>query len=359
MNKSVGVLGVAAYLPTGVRKNDFWPEEVSRKWQEKAARRLDATREHLSRDASPIAKASLEAITAIGSDPFMGAVERRTMPDGMRAWDMETIAAREAIQRAGIAKEEIDLVLGYTMIPDFINVPSACVVHSNLGLSQRCTTMGIDAVCNSFMMQLTVAQAMIASGAARYALITQSSALASRLPPSGEPIDVGGGDGAAAMIIGPVSEGRGILSMAHHTEGKLWGALVCGAPGKHWTEDRCFAYTHDKEANHDMVSRIADRAVHVVGESLEKASLTPADVDFYACHQPFKWLRPATQQALAMEKARYVDHFHYTGTVSAVNLPLQLAVGEKEGILKPGDVVTCFQGGTGITWSSMTMRWGR
>lgn len=357
--QSVGILGVASYLPSDIRKNDFWPEEVSRKWQEKAAHRLDATREHLAKDPSPIAKASLAAITEIGTDPFMGAVERRTMPDGMRAWDMETIAAREAIARAGIDKSEIDLVLGYTMIQDFINVPSACVVHHNLELSERCTTMGIDAVCNSFMMQLTVAQAMIQSGAARYALLTQSSALASRLPPSGEPIDVGGGDGAAALIVGPVSEGRGILSYAHHTQGELWGALVCGAPGKHWTEDRCYAYTYDRAANHDMVSNIATRAVEVVTESLTKADLTPADVDFYACHQPFKWLRPASQDALGMKRAKYVDHFHYTGTVSAVNLGLQLAVGEREGLLHPGDVVTCFQGGTGITWSGMTLRWGR
>lgn len=359
MKQSVGILGVAAYLPPNVRHNDHWPEETQRKWRERAAKRLDRTREQFANDTSPVAKASLEAINAIGADPFGGTVERRTMGDDQKAWDMETIAAREAIERAGIDKSEIDVVLSYTMIPDYINVPSACVVHANLGLNERCTVMAVDAVCNSFMMQLMLAQSMIASGQARYVLVTQSSGLASRLPPSGEPIDVSGGDGASALVLGPVSEGRGILSYSNHANGHLWGALVCGAPGKHWTEDRCYAYPEDKEANHDMVTRITDRAQQVVGEALKDAKLDPKDVNFYACHQPFKWLRPASQAGIGMDNAKFVDHFHYTGTVSAVNLPLQLAVAEKEGLLKPGDVVACFQGGTGMTWSGMTLRWGR
>ena len=331
---------------------------TSREWLERSRRRLEKTRAELAAETSDVARKTLETIIALGDDPFQGSVERRVMPDGMKAWDMETKAAEIAIARSGVPRNEIDLVLSYTMIPDFINVPSACVVHANLGLKDECTTMAVDAVCNSFMMQLTLAQAMIASGQARYALLTQSSALASRLPPCGEPIDVSGGDGASAIVLGPVSEGRGILSYAHRTEGKLWGALVCGAPGKHWTEDRCFAYPEDKSANLDMVSRITARADQVVNDALAKAELGPKDVDFYACHQPFKWLRPASQAGIGMTNARHVDHFHYTGTISAVNLPFQLAVGERENLLRPGDVVACFQGGTGMTWSGMTLRWG-
>jgi 3-oxoacyl-[acyl-carrier-protein] synthase-3 len=359
ITKSVGVLGIGAYLPPGIRKNDYWPEGVSRDWHQRAAKKLVSTREHLQKDGSPIAHASLRAIANVGPDGFMGVNERRTMTDGMKAWDMETVAAREAIQRSGIDPGEIDLVLGYTMIPDYINVPSGAVVHGNLGLSEHCTTMNIDAVCNSFMMQLTIAQGMIQSGQARYALLTQSSGLATKLPPSGEPVDVTGGDGAAALVLGPVSDDRGILSYSHHTDGKLWGALVCGAPGKHWTEDRCYAYSEDKAAGHDMVSNIVHRAHLVVNESLEKAKLTPDDVGFYACHQPFAWLRPASQDAIGLKNAKYIDHFHYAGSLSAANLPFQLAVGEREGLLRPGDIVTCFQGGTGITFSGMTLRWGR
>ena len=357
MNKSVGILGVGTYLPTEVRTNDWWSENVAKAWKEKAGRRIERIRAEFEKQSSDIARTTLDAILAVGDDAFHGARERRVMPADMKVWDMETAAAREAIDRSGVRKDEIDLVLSYVMIPDYINVPSACVVHSNLGLNPRCTTMAIDAVCNSFMMQLTLAQGMIASGQARYALVTQASAL-TRLPASGEPIDVAGGDGAAALVLGPVSDGHGILGLSHHTDGTLWGALVCGAPGQHWTEGRCTAYSEDRDANLDMFTRMTARAKESVTEALTAAGVTPEDVGFFACHQPFPWLRAASQKCLGMTNARFVDHFHYTGSLSAVNLPLQLAVGEKEGLLNRGDVVACFQGGTGMTWSGMALRWG-
>jgi 3-oxoacyl-[acyl-carrier-protein] synthase III len=358
MTKSIGIHGVGTYLPPDVRTNDWWSEHVAKAWKEKAARRIERIRAEFEREPGEVARTTLEAIMAVGDDAFHGARERRVIPPDMKVWDMETAAAREAVARSGIPPEEIDVVLSYTMIPDFINVPSACVVHSNLGLRPRCTTMAVDAVCNSFMMQLTLAQSMIGSGQARYVLLTQSSAL-TRLPASGEPIDVSGGDGASALVVGPVSEGHGILGYSHHTDGSLWGALVCGAPGKHWTEDRCTAYSEDRDANLDMFTRMTARAKEVVGEALTDAGLTPEDVAFFACHQPFPWLRAASQACIGMTNARSVDHFQYTGTLSAVNLPFQLAVAEKEGLLKAGDVVACFQGGTGMTWSGMTLRWGR
>ena len=79
-----------------------------------------------------------------------------------------------------------------------------------------------------------------------------------------------------------------------------------------------------------MLVRITDRAKQVVTESLADAALTQESVDFYACHQAFRWLREVTQKYTGLTRARAVDHFHWTGTVSAANLPLQLAIGEKE-----------------------------
>ena len=358
MSKSIGILGVGTYLPSEVRTNSWWSEHVAKAWTEKATRRIERIRKEFENETSAVAKTTLEHILAVGEDAFHGARERRVIPRDMKSWDMETAAAREAIDRSGIPKEEIDLVLSFSMIPDFINVPSACVVHSNLGLKPRCTTMAVDAVGKSCMMHLKLAHGMIASGQARYALLTQASAL-TRLPPSGEPVDVSAGDGASALVVGPVSEGRGILAASHHTDGSLWGALVCGAPGKHWTEDKCTAYSEDRDANLNMFTRMTARATEVVGEALVDAGLTPDDVAFFACHQPFPWLPSASKACAGLTNAKVVNHFHYTGTLSAVNLPLQLAIGEKEGLLVPGDVVACFQGGTGMTWSGMALRWGR
>ena len=173
----------------------------------------------------------------------------------MTASDIETLAAREAIARAGIPKEEIGFVVSHQICPDFINVPSAAIfVHGNLGLGERCTTLATNTACNSFLMQLTT-QGMIASGRARYALLTQSSTL-TRFPESGELIDAWGGDAASAVVVGPVSEGRGVLSTAHHTNGKLWGALV-RRPRTPLAGRPFVIYSEDRAANLDMVVRIA------------------------------------------------------------------------------------------------------
>jgi 3-oxoacyl-[acyl-carrier-protein] synthase III len=355
---SIGILGVSAYLPPTIRTNDWWPESTTNRWKERAARSVDRTRDELSSMPTEAAKKAADAIIGLTSDPFQGSRERRIMSEGMKASDMETIAAKEAIERSGIAKDQIDLVLSYTMTPDFINVPAACVIHGNLGLSERCMTLAVDAVCNSFLMQLTLAKAMIESGAARYALLTQAAGI-SRLPPSGEVLDAVCGDGASAVVVGPVSEGRGILSYSHRTDGTKWGALVCGVPGGHWADGKAIAYSEDPKANANMFVRIAQRAGQVVGEALTTAGVAPKDVAFFASHQGLKWLRSLAQDCCDLQHARFVDHFPYTGTLSAANLPFQLAMAERDRLIVPGDVVACFQGGTGMTWSGMAIRWGR
>lgn len=358
MSKSVGILGVAAYLPPTVRTNAYWSDNTVKSWREKALRRAEKLKEALIAENTEGAKLTLEALGNLANDPFQGAVERRVIGDDQTSGEMEVIAAREAIERAGIKKEEIGCVLSHQICVDWINVPSAAFVAAKLGLPQNTMVMGTDAACNSFMLQLSLATAMVQSGQAKYVLITQSSAL-TRFPDSGEMIDAWGGDAASAVIIGEVSEGRGLLAAAHHQDGNLWGALLCGVPGKRWQDDRCVIYSEDRMAGLDMVVRMADRAKAFVGEALQKANLKHEDVSFFASHQGFKWLMPVARKCAGLEHAKAVDHFHYTGTVSSVNLPLQLAVAEKEGILRPGDVVAGFSGGTGMTWSGIALRWGR
>jgi 3-oxoacyl-[acyl-carrier-protein] synthase-3 len=298
-----------------------------------------------------------EELKQLAVDPFQGGKERRAMAPGGLSTDMDTAAAREAIQRAGIDPKEIDLVMGYTLVPDFINVPSACVIHHNLGLSPRCISMNVDAVCNSFLMQVTMARELIASGRVRYALLVQSSAF-TRLPSSGEPHDSWLGDGATAVVLGPVSEGAGVLSYTHFTDGSIHRSLVIGTPGKRWFDGPAITYSEDHAANYDMVTRIADRCKIVLDQALAEAGLHASQVDFFACHQAFLWLRRVCQDYCKLTNARSVDTFPWAGTVSAANLPLVMSTAERDGLLRKGDTIAMFQGGTGATFSGMILRWG-
>src|SRR5512141_1753030 len=100
---AVGIWGVGRYLPEPVRTNAWWPEPVVAQWREKAAARLvSGRREDEALPDAPGARATLEAMAAYAEDPFKGARERRVMPEGMLSSDMETLAARDALARAGV-----------------------------------------------------------------------------------------------------------------------------------------------------------------------------------------------------------------------------------------------------------------
>ena len=128
---------------------------------------------------------------------------------------------------------------------------------------------------------------------------------------------------------------------------------------KHESTQKHLQADGSRAAGFDMISNIVHRAEMVVTEALDDATLKAEDVDFYACHQPFKWFRPASLEAIGLKKAKSFEHFPFTASLSAANLPFQMAAGEKEGLLREGDLVACFQGGTGSTISGMTLRWGR
>ena len=351
----VGIYGIGTYLPEQVRRNDWWPAATVAGWRE----RLSKTRPPIPDQLSDNERATLSAMAELQSDPFQGTEERRVIDPAMTASEMETRAARAALANAGVDASAIDLLLVHSVVPDFLNTPNACAVHRNLGLPERCFTMSTEGMCASFLLQLQLAKSMIASGEARCALIIQSSEF-SRIVAPDAPFAPWCGDGAAATVVGPVAEGYGLLSSAHQTDGSRHKALVVGLPDGNWYDGgRVMAYSADPRASFEMLLTIADRGRDSMRASLDAAGLQPTDVDFYAAHQGTKWIRRVTQTAMGLTKARSLDTFAQFGSISGANLPLILSIAERERLLQSGDVVALFGGGTGETWSSMSLRWGR
>jgi 3-oxoacyl-[acyl-carrier-protein] synthase-3 len=300
----------------------------------------------------------LSALAITNQDPFNGVAERRVMPEGMVSSQMEIAAAKEALARAEVDPEEVGLLLTHSYCPDVINVPNACTVHRELGLPARCLSLATDGACNSFLQQLTLAEQMIATGLTRYALLVQSSAI-TRLLVTEDPSSTWFGDGATAVVLGPVSEGKGVLGRAHRTDGTLSRTVMCGVPGRNWyDEGRSILYVGDTREGRRMILTIADLAVDVADDALAQAGLGRADVRFYASHQGTPWLRPLTQEHLGLANARFVDTFSWTANMVSANVPAELALGAQKGLLKDGDPVLLFSGGSGITWSAVVLRWG-
>lgn len=357
-NTNVGILGLGTYLPDEVRKNDWWPEHVVSKWTEKRV----AARAKFKADTGPTTEGMakvLKAMAEMQDDPFQGAVERRVIPEGTLASEIELRAARQAIEQSGIDPAEIGLVLCNSAVPDHLVTNNACLLHHQLGLSADCLTMATEAACNSFMLPLTLAEQMIAGGRTRYALLVQSCTVSPLLDMS-EPASPWFGDGATAAVVGSVSEGRGILGTAHRTNGALNRTLVASVPNRRWYDDgRVVLYSADPAAARQSFVEIADTGKEVADAVLAEAGYEASDVSFFGVHQGTPWLRKVAQEHFGLRNAKSVETFRFAASLFGANIPLGLAIGEREGLLKAGDLVLMFGGGAGLTYSSMLVRWGR
>lgn len=353
----VGILAIGRHLPSEIRANSAWSAETVARWREKAVRaeaRANSTKE-LDEDGQILLRVQSEMHA---DDPFRGARERRVLAANMEALDIAEAAARDAIARAQVDLHEIDLVLSYDAVPDHLASNSAARLHHRLGLGKHAVSMVVDTACNSFLTQLSLARTMIAAGRARYALLTQTC-VASRTMPYEQAYSALFGDGATAVLVGPVSEGRGVLSECHRTDGDLDGGLVItGRERRWWEADQAVFRPTDAASAPRMLLAAGAMARSVAHPALAQAALTPEQVEFYAGHQPTCWFRTATQEMLGLSRARAIDTFAWAGSLSAANLPLVLRVGQDEGLLLPGSIALLFTGGAGVTYSAMVVAWG-
>lgn len=350
MGVSAGIVGIGTYLPSTIRRNDWWSRELVDGWL--AARRPPPT---VTAPSDGVRRV-LAAMAEQGADPFQGVRERRVIAEDTSSADMEVAAARDALTAAGVAPEQIDLVLSHTAVPEYLASNTACVIHDRLGLAPSCVATQVDAAGYSFLMQLAIAEQWIASGRARHALLVQSCA-ASRLLDRDEPHSVLLGDGAAAVVVGAVASG-GILAAAHRTDGSRPRVLVATVPGKRWYDDgRVVLHRADPAAAFTTFLETADRAKEVVDALLARAGHRADDIDFFAAHQGTPWLRRVIQETIGLARARSVDVFAHTGYVQAVSIPLVLAAGQRDGLLRDGDLVLAFGGGVGATYGATLMRW--
>src|SRR3954464_10185645 len=135
---AVGILGIGAYLPEQVRRNDWWPEEVVARWRATAAESLVRHEPDSVPPASEGARRTLAAMAELKDDPFRGARERRIMPRGMTSSDMEVEAAKDALARSGVPGSRVGLLLTDSQLPDHLGVSNGPLVHRKLGLPAGC-----------------------------------------------------------------------------------------------------------------------------------------------------------------------------------------------------------------------------
>jgi 3-oxoacyl-[acyl-carrier-protein] synthase-3 len=205
----VGIVleGIGTYLPERIVTNEAWPKDVVERWQQNRTWSPERAERALASIDNEGARKVLRAMAEVADDPFQGSRERRYMPEGMTAVDMQVEAAQRAMADAGVSARDIDFVLGSSLVPDLLNAHDVCGVHERLGIPAECFTIATEAVCNSFQMQLRLAEGLLRTRC-RCGLLVQCSA-ASRTTPMEQPFSVHFGDGATAVVVRDAGHDRG------------------------------------------------------------------------------------------------------------------------------------------------------
>lgn len=346
---TAGILGLGVFLPSEVRRNDWWSEADISAWPQPGAP------PQLPADASPAARRVFSEMAKYSRDPFQGVRERRIAEPTATPTDLEAIASERALAQAGVAPDDIDLLLVHTAVPDYLWSNTAAMLHERLHLARACLSLQVDASAYSFLGQLEVAKQFISSGAARRALLVQSS-LGSRLVDPGNPASVFFGDAATAVVVGRVATAE-ILASVHRTDGRFPKTAIASVPGARWYDGKPVAHVADPAGAFRVFLETVDCALDVIPDALAKAGLAAGDVTFFGVHQGTPWLRSMTQEALGLTTARTVDLFASTGYVFASSIPLVLESAHHSGALVAGDNVVLFGGGTGATYGATVLRW--
>ncbi len=273
-----------------------------------------------------------------------GIEERRIASDDVDTSHMAAEAAKRAIEDAGIDAEQIDLILVATVTPDRSFPSVSCMIQEQIG-AKNAAAMDISAACAGFMYGIITAGQFIQTGTYKYILVVGSDKLSKITDWSDRNTAVLFGDGAGAAIIGPVSEGRGILSFELGAD---------GAGGMHLYKDE-YVIMNGREVFKFAVRQMGDSCMRV----LEKAGLTKEDVHFLVPHQANIRIMESARQRLELPEDKMSTTIKQFGNTSASSIPIALVEERKNGRIHDGDVVIMVGFGGGLTWGAVALRWGK
>jgi len=288
-----------------------------------------------------------------------GIRERRIAPPEMTAADMGAGAARIAMERAGVAPEDVDILIVSTATPDRWLPATACDIQALIGVT-KAVAFDVGAACSGFLYALTVAEGYVSSGRGKIALVVATEKLSSIVDWEDRSTCVLFGDGAGAVVVRESAEGRGILGTHHQSDGNLADLLYRPAGGAKipMDEDVLRNRTHLLRMSGREIFKHAVRAMaESAGQALELSGWGLEDVDLVVPHQANIRIIKATARyaGLPMEKV-FINVDRY-GNMSSATIPVAMDEAIEEGRLQPGMNLLLVAFGAGLTWGALAIRW--
>jgi 3-oxoacyl-[acyl-carrier-protein] synthase III len=284
-----------------------------------------------------------------------GITNRYIAGDDETTSSLATIAAREAIEAAGITPSDIDLIVLATATPDQTFPATATVVQQNLGCNGG-IAFDVAAVCSGFLYALGVADSMLRSGMANRAVVIGAETFSRILDWEDRTTCVLFGDGAGAIVLEArdVSDGldeRGVLATKLHADGAHNQLLyVDGGPSSTGTVGKL------RMKGREVFRHAVFNLAQVLREVLEDTGLQVSDIDWLVPHQANARILDATAKKLDLPAEKVIMTVAQHANTSAASVPLALAVAVRDGRIREGDLVMLEAMGGGFTWGACLIR---
>lgn len=283
-----------------------------------------------------------------------GIRERRLVKDETTA-SMSVVAAKRAMEDAGVKAEEIDLIIVGTITSDYVIPSTACEVQAAIG-ADRAVAFDINAACSGFMFALHIADAYLKTGTYRTALILGAETLSKIMDWNDRSTCVLFGDGAGAAVVR--ADETGLLAYDQGSDGAKGEVLACqnrknnNPLVKNATE---LQYTHmdGQEVYKFAVTTVPASIKKVVEES----GLAIGDIDYFALHQANIRIIQSVAKRLKVSEDKFPTSLEHCGNISAASVPILLDEINRKGLLKPGMKIVLSGFGAGLTWGSAVVEW--
>ena len=287
-----------------------------------------------------------------------GIRERRIAADDQALSDLALPAAREALEQAGAAGSEVDLIIVATVTPDMAFPSSSAILADELGAGEA-AAYDLSAGCTGFMYAVAQGYGMVAAGLARRALVVGGDVLSRILDWHDRGTAVLFGDGAGAVVLERVSEG-GFLGFELGADGSGGPQLYLPAGGSRSpaTAETVAERQHFVQMNGREVFKFATRVLVSSAEKvLAECGKTIDDVDVYIPHQANVRIIEHAAEKLGIAKEKIVVNVERYGNTSSGSIPLALVDAQAEGRLREGALVLMTGMGAGLTWGSGLIEW--
>jgi 3-oxoacyl-[acyl-carrier-protein] synthase-3 len=317
------VRGVGSYLPANVVTNDD------------LAKKIDTSDEWIQERT--------------------GIKQRHIAAEGETTSDLAIAAARQALDRAGIAGTDVDLIVVATATPDHTFPATAAKVQAALG-RPGIPAFDVQAVCSGFVYGLSVVDNFMRAGQVKSALFIGAETFSRILDWNDRASCVLFGDGAGAVVLtaeqgAGTSADRGILSTHLHADGRHHDLLYVDG-GASSTQTTGHVRMEGREVFKHAVVNLAD----TVNEAMAANSVTIDDVDWLVPHQANKRILDSTAKKLKIPVEKVIVTVDHHANTSAASIPLAWAAGVDDGRIQPGQLLLLEAMGGGFTWGSALVR---